>query len=105
MIELPLRKIVNTGGADFLRWVQYSAFVSSFNALVESKEDFIKKWRACEVDELEKYRAKEFIGTIEKGKIDEFDINLYFKMIEKMLVFEDRITVGLLDGTEVECNI
>lgn len=86
--------------------VLYKAFVSSFNALVENKEQFIEKWKAEDGDELNKYKAKEFISIIEIGKrIEEFDIDLYFKMIEKMTVFEGKIIVRLLDETEVECII
>ena len=86
--------------------VLYKAFISSFNALVENKEHFIEKWKAEDGDELKKYRANEFIEIIEDGiVIEEFDIDLYFKMIEKMVVFEDRVIVGFLDGTEVECTI
>lgn len=85
--------------------VLYKAFVSSFNALVENREEFIEKWKAMDGDELGRYRAKEFIGLVEAGKIDEFDMDLYFRMIEKMVVFEDRVIIGLLDGTEVECII
>ena len=56
-------------------------------------------------DELRKHRTKEFIEVIEKGNIEEFDIDLFYRMIEKMAVFEDKIIVGFLDGTEVECVI
>lgn len=44
---------------------------------------------------------------IENAKpIEEFNINLYYKVIEKMVVFEGgKIIVTLLDGTEIECEI
>lgn len=33
-------------------------------------------------------------------------MDLYFKIIEKMVVFEgEKIIVTLLDGTEIECEI
>jgi len=33
-------------------------------------------------------------------------MNLYYKVIEKMTVYQDnKIIVTLLDGTEVECEI
>lgn len=51
-------------------------------------------------------RAEEFIKIIEKRvRIEEFYIDLYFKMIEKMVMFKDNIVVGMLDRTEVECII
>jgi site-specific DNA recombinase len=38
--------------------------------------------------------------------ITEFDMDLYFKIAEKMTVFEgDKIIVSLLNGTEIECTI
>ena len=85
--------------------VLYKAFVSSFNSLVENKEEFIKKWNAEDGNELKRYKAKEFINIIESGeKIEDFDINLYFKMIENMMIFEDeKIIVSFLNGTKVEC--
>ena len=44
---------------------------------------------------------------IENAKpIEEFDMDLYFSIIEKMAVFEDKkIIVTLLDGTDIECEI
>lgn len=86
--------------------VLYKTFVSCFNALVENKEHFIEKWKAEDGDELRRYRAREFVEIMEdREKIEEFDIGLYFGMIEKMVVFEDRVIVGFLDGIEVECII
>lgn len=85
--------------------VLYKAFVSSFNALVENKDHFIEMWKEGDGDELRKHRTREFIEIIEGGNIEEFDSGLYFRVIEKMVVFEDKIIVGLLDGTEVECII
>jgi len=74
---------------------------------VENKEHFIEKWKDEDGDELKIYRAKEFIGIIEDGaEIEEFDVDLYFRMVEKIEVLEDRkVVVGFLDGTEVECII
>ena len=87
--------------------ILFKAFVSSFNALVENKEHFIENWEAEDGDELRIYRAREFIKIIEDGvEIDDFDIDLYFKMIEKMIVFgEEKIVVSFLEGTKVECII
>lgn len=74
---------------------------------MENKEHFIEKWKDEDGDELKIYRAKEFIGIIEDGaEIEEFDVDLYFRMVEKIEVLEDRkVVVGFLDGTEVECII
>ncbi len=74
---------------------------------MENKEYFIKKWKAEDVDELKRYRVREFVDIIEVGgEIEEFDIDMYFKMIEKMVVFEDeKVIVSFLNGTEVECII
>ncbi len=74
---------------------------------MENKEHFIRKWKAEDEDELTKHRAREFFEIIEKGiEIDEFDLDLYLKIIEKMIIFrDDKIVVRFLDGTEVECII
>lgn len=37
-------------------------------------------------------------------RIVSFDTDLYFKVVKKMMVYEDRM-VALLDGTEIECEI
>ena len=38
--------------------------------------------------------------------IKEFDVELYFALVEKMTVFDGgRVIVVLLDGTEIECEI
>lgn len=86
--------------------VLYKAFVNSFNALVENKEGFLEKWKDEDGDELKKYKANDFIEIIKEGKeIKEFNIDLYFRMIEKMVVFEDKVILGFLDGTEIECIV
>lgn len=46
---------------------------------------------------------KKLNEIIKKGEIDEFNIDLYFRTIEKMVAFEDKIIVGRLYGTEIEC--
>ena len=47
--------------------------------------------------------ARKFITIIGEGiVIDEFTIDLYFKMIEKITVFGDeKVVIGMLHGTEV----
>jgi site-specific DNA recombinase len=53
------------------------------------------------------YKIRQFIKIIENTDvIKEFDIDIYFKIIEKMIIFEgNKIIVSLLDGTEIECKI
>lgn len=86
--------------------VLYKVFVSSFNALVGEREKFVEKWKTEDGHELERHRAREFIEIIEEGRIEEFDIDLYFRMIEKITVFQnEKIVVSFLDRTEVECII
>lgn len=73
---------------------------------MENKEHFVERWKAEDGEELKRYRASEFINIIERGeKIEEFDIDLYYKMIEKRKVYQDRIIIYMLDRTEVECII
>ena len=77
--------------------------------MVENKENFFDKWqRMRESDSsLQRYKAKQFAKIIvEKGRIKEFDVDLYFALVEKIVVFDDsRLMVVLLDETEVECIV
>jgi len=87
--------------------VLYQAFINAFNALIENKDYFIDKWKLEDRDILKKYKAKQFINIIENTEIlREFNLDLYYKVIEKMTVYQDnKIIVTLLDGTEVEVII
>lgn len=89
--------------------VLYKAFVNTFNAMIENKNYFIEKWKDGLKSEniLVKYKAKQFIEILENAEpINEFDIDIYFKIIEKMIVLEEnKIIVTLLDGTNIECQI
>lgn len=89
--------------------VLYQAFINTFNAIIENKDYFTEKWKeGLKSDNaLVRYRTKQLIKIIEKEEpIKEFDVNLFFKIIEKMTVFEgQKIIVSLLDGTEIEVVI
>ena len=89
--------------------VLYQAFINTFNALIEKKEYFIGKWQEnlLHGNTLQRYKAGMFIQTIQDiMPITEFNVDLYFALVEKMTVYDGkRIIVGLLDGTEVECKI
>ena len=89
--------------------VLYQAFVGVFNSLVENKEYFLNKWKEGLKSEnvLVRYKVQQFIEILKEAEeIKEFDIDIYFKMIEKMIVFEsNKVIVGLLDWTEVEVVI
>ena len=57
--------------------VLYQTFINTFNAIIEKTEP-----------------------------VKEFDVNLFFKLVEKMTVFEgEKIIVRLLDRTEIEVII
>ena len=89
--------------------VLYQAFVNTFNAMIENKEYFMDKWKELLNSEnvLVRYKAKQFIRIMEKAKeIKKFDTDLFFKIIEKMTVFDGKkVIVSLLDGTDIECII
>lgn len=89
--------------------VLYKAFVSVFNEMVENKEYFMEKWKVGLQSEnfLIRYKTKQFIKILKNAKVlEEFDIDLFFRIIEKITVFEgEKIIVTLLDGTEIECEI
>jgi site-specific DNA recombinase len=89
--------------------VLYQAFVNTFNAMIENKDYFVEKWKLHlkSDDLLLRYKAKQFIeitNTVEP--IESFDMDLYFRIVEKMIVFEGKnVIITLLDGTEIECEI
>lgn len=89
--------------------VLYQVFINTFNAMIENKDYFMEKWKKnLESDNvLVRYKAKQFMGILDDAEpIDKFDMDLFFRIIEKMTVFEGKkIIVGLLDGTEIEVII
>ncbi|MHC1762590.1 MAG: recombinase family protein [Negativicutes bacterium] len=89
--------------------VLYQAFVNVFNLIVENKDYFIEKWKGLRESDnvLVRYKAKQFIGIVtEAAVIDEFEVDLYFTVVEKMAVYDgSRLIISLLDGTDIECEI
>jgi site-specific DNA recombinase len=89
--------------------VLYQAFVNVFNMIVENKDYFLGKWKGMRESDnlLQRYKAKQFAKIItERGRIKEFDVDLYFALTEKVVVHDGgRLMVVLLDGTEVECTV
>ena len=87
----------------------YQVFINSFNAIIENKDYFKEKWKkGLKSDNLlVRYKSKQFIEILEDTKpLEEFDMDLFFRIIEKITVFkEEKIIVTLLDSTEIECEI
>ena len=55
---------------------------------------------------LHRYKARQFIEILTDAEpITEYDVELYFALVEKMTVYDGRVIVSLLDGTAVECEI
>ena len=77
--------------------------------MIENGGYFLDKWKGLRESNssLQRYKAKQFAKIIaERGQIQEFDVDLYFALTEKVVVHEDgSLTVNLLDGTEVECTV
>jgi len=77
--------------------------------MIANKEYFIEKWQEGLVsdDLLKRYKARQFVEAIKGAEaIAEFDVDIYFALVEKMTVYDGgRVVVGLLDGTAVECEI
>jgi len=88
--------------------VLYKVFINTFNAIVENKDYFMEKWKgqAEGQDILRRVIAKRFIAAFQTARpIEEFDVDLYFKLVEKITVYDARLVISLLDGSEVECEI
>lgn len=46
------------------------------------------------------------IVTVQTARsIDQFYVDLYFELIEKITVYEAKLVISLLDESEVECEI
>lgn len=77
--------------------------------MFENKNYFMEKWKEHLKSDnlLQRYKAKQFMRIIENAEsIEEFDMDLFFRIIEKMTVFEgEKIIVTLIDGTEIEVVI
>ena len=57
-------------------------------------------------DALKKVITKRFTGVFNKARlIKEFDCELYFKLVEKITVYDGKLVLSLLDGSEIECEI
>lgn len=86
--------------------VLYMAFVSAFNAVLENREHFMSKWneQINSEDILKRVTAKRFIDIFKEAEpLEQFDIELYFKMVEKIVVYEDsRLIISFLDGYDWE---
>jgi site-specific DNA recombinase len=89
--------------------VLYQAFVDTFNAVLENRDQLIPKWqRLIEADHiLKRSYAKRFLGIFETAEpIEKFDFTLYSKLVEKTTILDEgRLIVTLHDGTEIECQI
>ncbi|WP_035287954.1 recombinase family protein [Clostridium sp. KNHs214] len=89
--------------------VLHQTFINVFNAMIENRDYFMEKWKEHlkSKNALVRYKSKELIGILKIAEpIEEFDMDLFISIIEKMTVFEgEKIIVTLLDGTEIECEI
>jgi len=85
--------------------VFYKAFVEAYNEIVENREYFITKWKEQleSEDVLIRVTAKRFIGVFNEATfIDEFDTELFFKFVEKIIVLDEGLLiVSLLDDTKI----
>ena len=86
--------------------VLYMAFVSAFNTVLENREHFMSKWneQINSQDILKRVTAKRFIDIFKDVEpLQQFDAELYFKMVEKITVYEDsRLIISFLDGYDWE---
>ncbi len=69
----------------------------------------MKKWQHCleNMNSLQRYKTEQFIRIMEETKPpSEFDMDLYFAIVEKMMVYDDgQLIVNFLDGTDIEFEI
>ena len=84
------------------------AYLMTWNALVENREDFMDQWTEQLQSEnlLEGYRAEKFIEYTDGAEpLTEMDTDFMLKTLDHIKVFEDgTLLVVFLDGTEIECK-
>jgi site-specific DNA recombinase len=89
--------------------VLYQAFVNTFNAVVENREQLTPKWQRLikEDDILKRIYAERFLAIFSTAEpIGKFDFALYYKLVEKITVQDEgRLIVALHEGTEIEYEI
>lgn len=89
--------------------VLYQAIINAFNTMIGNKDYFMNKWEEHSRSEnsLQRYKVQQFIQIINEIELlEEFNIDLYFQTIEKIIILEEKkIIVTLLDGTEIECTV
>ena len=73
--------------------------------LVNGNEKWKEQFESEDV--LTRVTARRFIMIFQAVQpIEQFDVNLYFKLVEKITVHGDvRLTVSLLKGSGIECKI
>lgn len=87
----------------------YLAFFDAMNQVVENKGLYMERWQRMVQGEdvLKRVAAKRFIELFDgMGRIEAFDPELFSRTVEKLTIngFK-KVTVYLLDGTEIECEI
>lgn len=84
------------------------AFVMSWNAILENKENFIEKWKSQSQgdDLLLAYRAERFIALVQDVElIEAMETDFLLQTLDHIKIFEDGLLlVVFLDGTEIECK-
>lgn len=89
--------------------VLYETYIYTFNSMIENNHYFVERWKGHLKSDnaLVRYKAKQFVKIIENAKpIKEFNMDLFLKIVEKMVVFDGKkIIVSLLEGTEIEVLI
>lgn len=84
------------------------AFISAFNEIIENKDSYLEKWKEMlkSKNPLERYRAKQFIKIFKKAdRIEEFDVSLFFEIVEEIKVFDGEAVVKLRVGTCIEVDL
>lgn len=87
----------------------YEVFINAYNIAVQNKEMLMNKWTEMIKDKntWTRITAKRFIDLFKEAKeITEFNSKLFYKTVEKLLVFDSgKVVASLLDGTDIECEI
>jgi DNA invertase Pin-like site-specific DNA recombinase len=82
-----------------------AVFINAYNSIVENIYVYRKRWNKLLEgnDYWLKYTAKKFIDVFDNPvKIDEFDEELFLKLVERIVIYKLYIKVYFLDGSEIK---
>ncbi|PYG84962.1 resolvase-like protein [Ruminiclostridium sufflavum DSM 19573] len=105
-IDVIITKSISRFTRNTLDCLNYVRMLKELGIEVIFEED-MEKWekQINSEDILERVTTNRFINVFNETKpIERFDAGLYFKLVEKIIFYEDGVSMWLLDGTDINCE-